>query len=221
MALIYPDLAIVSVGMSCQTAFQIRANKPYVDRLLGAEGVLHATPFDWLICPVPAALKLLETGRFFPSARDGLARHKGRVLWPETGAYYWHEPEAIRDFDEVRAKFDHLEASWRALAGRRVLAIWSNSQTNLDSATAGMGVDYTARQSDLDRLETALRRWFPDLALYPVVAGGRVDADDPPNPGSAHPYTTEHPPLDWKGDAADWRRALHWALSRDARARSA
>lgn len=217
MALIYPDFALLSAGMSCQTAHQITANRRYIDQLVGAEGELRATPFDWLICPIPAAIALLESGRFFPPEAQALTRRKGHVYWPESGTFFWHEPLAIREFDRVRAKFAHLEQTWRSLAGRRVLAFWSNTQGNLLSMTRGMQVDKAARQADFDRLETALRRWLPDLLLTPVVHDDRIDPADPPHPGASHAYAAADPPGDWKGNTALWRQILHAVLHREGR----
>jgi hypothetical protein len=211
MALIYPNLAIVSVGMSCQTAHQIRQQKPFFDQLLGAEGVKHATPFDWLICPIPAALRLLDKASFYPKTRTELEKKHGRIWWPETGALYWHEPN---DFDLVRSKFNRLEQTWRALARRPVLAIWSNSQSNLDTSTQAFGLDTVARQSDLAQLETALGNWFPSLAFCSVVAKARIDAADPPTADLAFTYDADDNPGDWRGNDGLWQDALRQTLAR-------
>lgn len=215
MALIYSDLAIVSVGMSCQTAHQIRLHKDFLDRIVGQEGRLSATPFDWLICPAPSATKMLDAEQFFPDRRDDLELDDGHPRWHRTGACYWHEPQALNDFNLVRGKFDHLTNNWRGLAGRRILAFWSNTQANLRGTTARMNIDLAARRRDLAELEAALKRWFPQLKLFSIIASHRRDADDPPSQDTAFPYPGEDRKWGWKGKDEVWKEAFEWALASD------
>ena len=212
MALIYSDFSIISVGMSCQTAEQIYAQKDALDAMVGETSAKHNTPFDWLICPPEAAIRLLDRGRFVPEAADRLRRVHDRVVCDETGAWYWHNPRAIENFDNLASRFNHMAGTLDSLAGKPVLAFWSNSQRNLDHSAIHYGIDIVARDRDLTALETALIGHLPRARLLPVIMDDRCDLSHPPQPGSYTPYTPDDSPRNWRGNHGFWREVFASAL---------
>jgi hypothetical protein len=215
MALIYPDLAILPVGMSCQAAQQVYGHKPLIDSLMGEPGHKTSTPLNWLIAPAPAAATILETGLFFPGSLEAMERHGTRFFWRETGTWYWHVHDLDQNFDNTSAKFDYMAGNFDRLSGRRILAVWTNAQANLGLiARRHADVDILARQGDLKRLEAALRgRLGERVTLAAVLHPGRDDPDDPPDWPTSYRYFSADPPRSWRGDAQAWGRILHRALS--------
>ncbi len=208
MALIYNDFSIVSVGMSCQTAEQIYAQKDALDAMVGETSARHNTPFDWLICPPASAVRLLNRGQFVPETNQSLRRVHDRVVCDDTGAWYWHNPRAIENFDTVTSRFNHMAKTLRSLAEKPVLAFWSNSQRNLDHSAIHYGIDIVARAQELRQLEAALIRHLPQAKLIQVVMDDRCDLSDPPPPGSYTRYKPQDPNRDWRGNHAFWREVF-------------
>ncbi|MAC79011.1 MAG: hypothetical protein CML66_13200 [Rhodobacteraceae bacterium] len=214
MALIYDDIAILSVGMSCQTAWRLYEAQGLIDGLVGTPGLRHGTPFDWTIARPVAVRRALELGRFRPDSPDDLRPRAGRFYWPETGIWYWHEHRAQAEFDSFAAKFDRLTATLEHLRTKRVLALWSNGQADLVFPSRRFpSTAPTIGGADLVHLARALDAFFPNCRLFPVVAPHRIAPDRPLRRPPPATYDADDPEQDWQGDPQVWNPILAQAVT--------
>lgn len=133
--------AIISLGVSCQTAWQIDRHIDLLSTLTG-EPLTRATgPFDWLIMPPRSFASWMRAGGRFPDHPGEIVVHPN-FYWPAHNLHFWHE--FTRDdvvaldetFDETRAKFSYLLDRFAGLKRfRRCLFFVSNTQSNLDEVT--------------------------------------------------------------------------------------
>lgn len=214
MALIYDKLAILSVGLSCQTAHHIENQKDFVDGLVGQKSVHKRTPFDWLIAPAPGITKLLTEDRYFPQSPDELTfLRKKQYYWDRMRLWIFHETRIEERFDDVSTKFKKLKANLSLLEGKTVLAIWANTQNNLRPNLVQPRLDVMARQSELQALEQAITTRFPDSVFFRVTHPERHDATDPMPDGTYSEYDPPEGPQNWKGDDALWQSIFKQAIS--------
>ncbi|SLN60213.1 hypothetical protein [Pseudooctadecabacter jejudonensis] len=214
MALVYDTFNIVSVGMSCQAAFQIEKGQKFLDRNVGEKGRIKRTPFDWLIAPPRALAKVLDTNRFFPDSPDALTHVRGKVYyWDDMRLWFFHTPNLIERFDEFRSKFDHLAENFAALARKPTIGVWSNTQRNLTPSLTVPPLDPLARQADLAALDAAFKARLPNSHMFNVVRKGRMDEGDPLPHGTFVTYDDREPPRSWEGDAGVWRTKLRQMLN--------
>lgn len=214
MALIYRDVAIVSVGMSCQAAAQIYAAKPALDAIAGEVSERHHTPMDWLIARPEHAAALFHSGRFLPERPGDLFWQAGRFCWREAGIWYWHEPRANANFDTLRDKFAHTTAMLESLRDKNVLAVWTNGQRNLASVSAEFGATSpVVGRAQIERLRATVQEFFPRCTFWPVFSPADFDPRDPVAPGGHAIYdNAADAPSDWIGNAAVWQPLLEAAF---------
>lgn len=132
MALLGKDLAVVSVGISCQTDFQITTHRGTIAKLAGLKPDAleeRTTPFDAMYCPVKSAAEMIKHRRFYPTDVGELAGTK-RPLWPAMGCHFWHEK--FDDPEKFLSKQAHLVDNWdRIRSAKRRIFIVSNTQNNI------------------------------------------------------------------------------------------
>ena len=175
MSAIGETTAVISLGASCQTAWQITRNLALLTTLAGEPLQDSALPFDWLILPPAGLLSALKPGaaRFPAGIADlipGPPQSNGAFLWPEHGFYFWHDflPQNGANFDAIfenaRQKYDYLWRKFDAMARkRRRIFIISNTQNNLDWVSEiCSGLDIVFSHRILARLRAALNALFPE-----------------------------------------------------------
>jgi hypothetical protein len=177
MALFCADVALVSLGMSCQGAIQLQVHRSLVADIVGSDAIIKQTPFDWLICPPASAAKMIEGDRYYPEHVSELECHPGSPpRWPAVGdCYFWHEPkpEAYKA-ESFLAKFAHTSQTLNGVTNfaRRIFFV-ANTQDNLaDEVQAIAAVPYTFTDEAIDRLAAAVSRRF-GAPLYVVSAPTR------------------------------------------------
>lgn len=205
MALISPSLAIVSVGVSCQPAQQLRLHMPYLARLIGEPFEVHTTPWDWTICGPAGVAAMLEDGCTLPPA-DQLEDRDGKPYWPERACYFWHMKGAITHHAEALAQADrqrsHLEAVARA--GRKVF-ILANTQNNVARVTKSRGgFDPFIRSAEVDSLGMMLGQRFGKCELWIVSRPQLHDLDRRP----WRLIELEPDRSTWEGSQKQWTAAL-------------
>lgn len=212
--------AIISLGMSCQSARQIRSSLEILSAALGEELVPERHFFDGLISPVDGLARLFEDG--FPLfRREDIAAGPGHPTWQPYGIRFLHhfrpEPESPADidgwFDHDLSRFRHLRGKFEALgARRRLVFVISNTQNNLDLVARQVCLETLHFDlQELTRLQQAVDGFFGRSCEYLVVA-------HPERHGGADlPELTvlEADDSEWTGDKAQWRALFRRYLAKD------
>lgn len=219
MALIYKDFAILPVGLSCQVAHQLYSQKDFVDGLVGARSQKRRTPFDWIVAPTRSVTQQLEHDTYFPSDPSELTHmaHNKVFYWDRMNSWFFHADDAVNTFQTHADKFAHLKKMLHGLSEKKkIIAIWTNCQMNMEPAVTTPPLDNLCRRGDLLALEQQLRRFNSGTELISVVRPSRMDPQDPMPAQDFIPYDLLEGPHNWKGDAAEWRRIFTQILRPDA-----
>lgn len=219
MSIISSKVAIVSVGMSCQTSYQIRNNIDFIKEYLGLSDVcISAHPFDWLVCPPANAVDLIDSN-FFPGSSDELEKRRSAgqdvVCWLPKGIYYWHDfnqpVDIATDFDRVKSKYEHLNRKWKILQNcERVIFVLSNTQNNLPQLSRGVGgFDWSFSSSSIKKVQERLTQLLPDSKVEGLVVTYSDRSDTGIMDGAWPVYFLEKDESGWQGDIAQWRRVFH------------
>ncbi len=202
MALLSPQLAIMSVGMSCQVAYQLREQAPAIAALAGVALEVHATPFDWIICGPAGVATMLADGVTLPRDPCELeARHK--PYWPARCCWFWHVKGAITDHANGLARAIQCEGRLEMVhqAQRRIFFL-ANTQRNLveqSKSFGGFSVPLCA--GDVEGLASALQARFGAHELYVVTHAGKHDMGGRPGVFEFAPGGGQ-----WQGDRKQWGR---------------
>lgn len=217
MALIYEKFAIVSVGLSCQVAHQIYNHKDYIDDLVGETSLQKRTQFDWLVAPANAITQQLAQDCFFPETSNELTHMaKGKIFyWERMQSWFFHAKDVKQDFDYYTSKFRHMSNMLKQYSDRKIIAIWSNAQINMEPETTVPPLDNLCRQSDLVGLAAALHQLNPTSELIPVVRNSRIDPSDPPPEKGYIPYDIDDEPDNWRGSDEAWQDIFTLIFNRD------
>jgi len=217
MSLVGIHTAVVSLGMSCQAAHQIRQHAKLISSCLENGETLDALrlPFDWLICPPSSALRMLETGRFFPEHREALEIDHA-PYWRDYHTYFWHDfldedrrYDLSLDFQGTKDKYERLVDRFRDLSRmRRLVFVISNSQNNLDfvaERTQALTPDMSASQ--IEGLCDATDRFFGRRCEYLVVTySDRLDRN--PDRDNVKVYRVDRDSSEWRGEPRTWARVF-------------
>lgn len=212
MALLSKSLALVSVGISCQTAHQIE-EMPMGLFAGRDELVKRSTPFDWLLCPVKSAAKMIGERTFFPSdvAELDLA-HK--PFWSRMGCHFWHQ----KDPRGISGWGPRVVENWERIAdSERKVFIVSNTQNNVTRALLEADRDPIECRliwHDVFRLFAALCRQFGEIELHCVTH----DAKPMATTAIVMPWESGRTPItvhtiardrsSWEGNAYAWHKLL-------------
>ena len=209
MAVFAGDTAIVSLGISCQTAMQMSEHAALFDRHFLGKATHASTPLDWLLTGQTALARMLEQDLYFPVDDDELGRNV-RPFWRRMNVYYFHEPMILVQPGEVRAKFDHMT---RTLAkardcARRVFII-SNSQNNLPAQDEMIGERWWFLDDDgLRGVRAAVEARFGPSELYVVSYRGRHAVER----AADRLFELEPDASNVRGDASQWAQVFEAVL---------
>lgn len=164
MSLIGKKTAVLSLGLSCQTVFQIHQHAQLLSDALGEDLERSRLPLDWTLLPAARATRWIELGKAFPSSPDELVPvpgAPGAFHWLETGVEFWHDFKTPDGFDlagTFATTRDKYERHWDKLRNlgklEKVFVIVANTQNNLpDIVRDPQDVQY--RRPDIVRLKTA------------------------------------------------------------------
>jgi len=203
------NTAFVSLGMSCQSASQIRKGAEVMSAALGETFEPDRHFFDGLISPVAGVAQLFEDG--FPMfERAALEPGPGHPVWTPYGLRFLHHfrgEDGIADidryYDEDLSRFSYLREKFLRLAEtRRVVFVISNSQNNLDQVADETGLDrLDFDNAELDRLQKAVDGFFGRSHEYLVVSHWQRHG------GIKRPdmWILDADESDWNGDKRQWR----------------
>ncbi|MEP3276963.1 MAG: hypothetical protein ABJN26_10655 [Stappiaceae bacterium] len=206
------EIALVSLGMSCQTAHQLRFNQPYLEDFgIGPEAI-PSNYFDWLICPPDSAARLLADG--LPRFERGDIVLKSQPFWEAYQFYFWHEfrHHEIIDIDahfEIgQQKFDYLRERFSRLhLYRRLIFVLSNIQGNLPEVHAETGaLDFMLDDQRIQALRSVVQSYLGRSVEFLVITSkGRFEG--PVGSGYEIAFFAEDT-SEWKGDKVAWRTCL-------------
>jgi hypothetical protein len=207
-------VAIVSIGISCQTAYQIRNHKEYIKELLNLPDICESTyPFDWVICPPENILCQIDSS-FFPQSPDELERRSGVVCWPSVGVYYWndfHSGDINANFEDIGSKFSHLNQKWGKLCEfDKVIFVLSNTQNNLPIVSPGVGgFNWKFKKSVIIEIREKIMNFMPGCMAegFVVTYPDRCDSDV--LDGGWPVYFLKQDESAWEGDAVQWRQVIY------------
>lgn len=169
MTLMGSDTAIVSLGVSCQTAHQLRINQSVAAGLTGEDMAVVRTPFEWMLTPLDSLVAMIRAGEYFPYSLQELdwCVHP---YWSRYDCFFWHEDIAFAHPTRFHMRFlratERLESTARM---RRRIFIVSNTQNALEGvAEEAGGFDYSIDDARLDTLQAALDERFGPSELYAI-----------------------------------------------------
>ena len=213
--------AIVSLGMSCQSARQIRTGMDVLGAALGETFERERHFFDGLIAPVSGMAALFEDG--FPVfTRKRIEPGPGHPTWQPYGIRFLHhfreegeDADIDACFDEELSRFSHMREKFARLSDRRrVVFVISNSQNNLAEVAQETEMGSIAFDAgELARLQAAVDRFLDRPCEYLVVSYPDRHG------GIAHPQLTVLRPDDseWTGDKAQWHALFQAYFARPQR----
>lgn len=217
MSVIGSETAIVSLGMSCQSAYQIRRHAELISSCLKGGEALEASrlPFDWLICPPSSARRILEDGRFFPNHSDAL-EIKHAPYWRDYDTHFWHDfldgdrnYDLPQNFRGTQEKYERLAEKFHALGKlRRLVFVLSNSQNNLEFvANRILAPKKRISAAQIEELCDTTDRFFGRRCEYIVVTHStRLDCD--PDRDNVEVYRIDRDPSEWRGEPRMWARVF-------------
>lgn len=218
MALLNKSLALVSVGITCQAAFQMKHNQGLIEEIAGESFEAHATPFDWLLCDAPGVTGMIRDRTFYPRDLSELKVNGGKPYWPRYGVHFWHQKYGgakDRGGEKWLGRSQHCVENWNRIgqSARRVFILSNAAKANAERALADREMTKTTLElGDLRALLDALKQQFGEIELHVITAddlcGGPIGGDLGPAPYSG---LTIHnckagSPTNWKGGVPFWHR---------------
>jgi len=211
MSLIGARTAVVSLGVSCQTARQIRRNQALLSTRLGDALQPLSLPLDWMFVPPDAMARLLRSAIRVPPQRGELIAAE-QPFWARHGIWLWHDPVANdADFTALQARQTRRWVRFDALGAldRRVFVV-SNTQNNLNAVArkAPQRLDFRLTRQRMTAIAEALAHIFPrgrnDLLFVAYAARLGPDAAQAGFPLVVlDPDKTDH-----EGDDRQWTAAF-------------
>jgi hypothetical protein len=205
VAIIGQDVAIVGLGLSCQTAHQLRQNAPMMAQLMGEQVAVSRLPFDWMIARPRSVAAMLRNQDYCPASFRELS-WSGRPYWPRYDCYFWHEEIAFDHPSRFMLRVHSAAEKVKMIAERRRrIFIVSNTQNALPGiiGVAGGGVDISLDDDALGELQQAIDGAFGPSELYAVTY---------PHLNRTRRWKTlfELAPddSDWQGDEDQWANVL-------------
>ena len=207
MAIWAGEVAIASVGVSCQATHQLENHGALIGGLVGSRPKNMRTPFDWIVCPAQSVARMIGDWRFHPADPAELIEDEA-PFWPDPPCWFWHDGVHLAAGDFL-ARQDHISENFAKLRGfERQIFILSNTQGNLDefAKTLRHPLDFTIKDDDIDAVDAALKAQFRNPELWVVARKDRHQLDR--HKGDPRVFEFEYEPSDWKGDYGQWAAAL-------------
>jgi hypothetical protein len=218
MSLAGKNTAIVSIGSSCQTAYQVRNHAGLLSRLCGDDLRTRRLPFDWVICSPRRAAGWVDSGLPFPEDPGDLApyKHEGVFRWGARGVFFWHDFRNEQKLVDLPGTFEFTQIKYRALRESfrnlsdldRVVLIISNTQNNLPKVLgddfSGEGFDFAP--GNLNRLKESIEAFLGrPCELLAVTYADRSDTEPERDASSGmRVFTIDKNTSGWAGDDASW-----------------
>jgi hypothetical protein len=214
---------VISLGLGCQTAFQLLQNKDFIGTRLGENLQYQSSFFNWLLSDSSGIASFIEEYAGKGLSGGDLVRSRAPES-PLQVAHYrlwlWHEKESgsvcDEDLGRITSKYDYLLRkfwSFRNLYHRYFII--GNSQNNLEEVAASYGHIFQVNLSEhqISRIERAVNSAFPGgrNTFYYVCYPERTDSCV----REAY-YAMPRDSSEWTGSTENWRSFLDVSLPRPA-----
>lgn len=210
MSAIGNRIAVVALGLSCQTSRQIDGHVWLLRRLTGDRTIKKVSlPFDWLISTARGLAGMLEERSFLPRTAAGFVADQGRLRLVAHNVLYWHESRLLARagnpaFNDIQAKFQHTSGRFDQIANAdRVVAVLSDTQPNLPEIQEKWNfrlIDITPEEAG--ELRAAFER-FLGRPVEMLMVSRHARPDFKPPAGMAY-YHMVPEPAGWAGNGAHW-----------------
>ncbi|SMF66085.1 hypothetical protein SAMN02982989_3437 [Xaviernesmea oryzae] len=221
MSLTGNNVAVLSIGMSCQTSHQIREHASLLREVTGDPSLkVKALPFDWLISQPTSTLSILQSVKRFPDL-DELAMRQGKPYWPRHNVYFWHAFKNDEQQFDIPGTYNMVRETmlmrWErfsnAVIGRRLILVMSNTQNDLDGHCRAAGTMSSIFQmSKLNSIAREIRQILaPSAEIVVVSRRDRMLADEEPR--GIKLFYHQPDSSRWEGDNAQWAETLTAACS--------
>jgi len=214
MSAIGEKVAVVSLGLSCQTSRQIDAHVPLLRKLTGDETIEKVSlPFDWLISTAHGLTDMIGDRAFFPDSHSELSDDQGRLRHRKYDVFYWHHSRLLShaghpDFADAKAKFAHTSGRFEQIARLdRVVGVVSDTQGNLPELEETWKVSLTSMSvGDADAIRGSFAKLLGrDVELLMV---SRNPTPAAPLPVDMAYYEMTPEPEGWAGNNRDWAKVF-------------
>lgn len=229
MSIIGKNNAIISVGISCQTAIQINKNAGMISKILGEKLEVHRFHFDFAICNpchIGFNLKSLMPVPEEPQELMHCSPKFHAPLWFERGKiFYFHDFHDNGNPLDVEGNFQGSCARLNQIRERFIdlrnvknrYFFISNTQNDVEWHKIHSdihGIDYTITKSSLQSIQDGLDGLFPgDNKLIVVAYEDRISAA-----AMAAPWKTiimDQDSSPYEGDDAAWRQIFQDTLNQN------
>lgn len=196
--------AVVSLGLSCQTAFQVRRHAPLLRSLLDDELRVVRSPFDWMIVPLLSSAAMIAAGEFFPRSMAELdwCRHP---YWRRYDCFFWHDDDVFDNPGRFIGRFAASSANLERLhAVPRRIFIVSNGQNSLPhlaSSVGGLPIRFT--DGGVAALADAIEARWGASELYLLGCSSLNECKNRSGFAALTPDDTV-----WEGHDGQWRDIL-------------
>lgn len=225
MSVIGERVAIISLGMSCQTAIQIEAHIELLKELTGDNTLeVRSLPFDSTIAPVSSVSKALSADRPFPRMAE--LTYRVKPYWALANIYYWHhfrDGERLATSEKITKHIVAFKRRSKRLSEvlhsqRRLIFFVSNTQPDLDEKSQeAKTFTPVIRASEMLKLRRVISREVKrPFELVLVTLRDRYQQNAPER-GFTVIFQPDHvldrTQFNWQGDPAAWRNAISKGVS--------
>lgn len=227
MSLLGTKVGVISLGICCQTSYQIELHAKLIADMCGdPDAEISRFPFDNIICPLDAAGRILSADRFHPESIEELTLDKAGY-WQRMGVHFWHafQPASsgflwrrrtnpVESFRALTERFEHTAAKFRRLASvPRLIFVISNAQNNLDVVAQVTGdLDMVLDLALADQLADQTDAYFGRRCEY-VVAGYRDRVAGRSRRDNVLVHELSPDGSEWRGDPLQWAALFRKALA--------
>lgn len=204
MTLIGKTSAVVSLGLSCQTAWQLHLNREFLSELISEELTFKKSLFNYTLSQPAEICKYLSQGPGqIISASDITVNEENYLYVERLKLWLVHDSKVLTpdNFPVVASKYSYLSDNfWNIRNCQRRLFIVSNTQNNLYRQDIPGVRKFALDEKDMRSIRRSIAAAFPtgENIVEFVCYSDRVTAP------SSNFHTIETDDSWWEGDKEKW-----------------
>lgn len=220
MSVLGNDVCVVSIGISCQTAYQIKKNLELLKKITGDTTLeCRRMPFDWLISEPDSVISMIKSENYYPKYLTEI-EISNTSYWSKHNCYFWHDTKLLtaKSFHIFQQKYAHITLNFGKITNvkKRVFLI-SNTQNNLPQVkrqTKNLQINF-----DLNHIKCLIEiietKFLGENKFIIVSNKNRIAEKDLNNLELLAPvYCLDVENSKWKGNDSAWTTLLESALDR-------